>query len=355
MTRRIHLRDVAIGGGAPPAIQSMCNTDTGDVEASLAQIGRMQAAGCQITRLAVPRQEVVPAFAEICRRSPMPVVADIHFDWRLAMAALEAGADGIRVNPGNIRELDGVRQVARRAAALNRVVRIGVNNGSLEPAVEAEYGRTPEGLVRSAEKFIALFEEEGCHALKVSLKASDIRLTIEANRLFARRSDIPLHIGLTEAGTPETGVLKSAIAIGALLLDGIGDTFRVSLTAAPEEEVVAAKKILRAIGLDRSRPELVSCPTCGRTRIALIPLAEAVQAELDRLDAEGYCVPFRKIAIMGCEVNGPGEARDADIGIAGGVEKGLLFRFGKPERTVPAAELLPTLIGILRESSMRRR
>lgn len=354
MTRVIHLRNVTIGGGAMPAIQSMNNTDTGDAQASLAQIERLKAAGCQITRLAVPRQEVVDSFREICRQSPLPVIADIHFDYRLALAALEAGADGVRVNPGNIRDLDGVRQVARRAAELGKVVRIGVNNGSLDPAIEAEFGRTPEGLVRSAEKFIGLFEAEGCTELKVSLKASDMRLTLAANRLFAQRSDIPLHIGLTEAGTPETGILKSAIAIGSLFLDGIGDTFRVSLTAPPEEEVVAARKILRAVGLDRSQPELISCPTCGRTRIGLIELAKAVQAELDRLYAEGYSVNFRKIAIMGCEVNGPGEAKEADIGIAGGLEKGLLFRFGQPVKTLPAAELLPTFLQILRDNSTKR-
>jgi len=351
MTRTIHLRNVTIGGGARPAIQSMNNTDTGDTASSLAQIDRLAKLGCQITRLAIPRQEVIPSFAEICAKSPIPVIADIHFDYRLALAALDAGADGVRVNPGNIHDLDGVRQIARRAAQLGKVIRIGVNNGSLAPAIEAELGRTPEALVKSALKFVELFEQEGCHSLKVSLKASDMRLTLATNRQFAAQSDIPLHIGLTEAGLPEMGIMKSAIAIGNLLLDGIGDTFRVSLTAQPEDEVIAAKKILRALGLDTSRPEIISCPTCGRTGIPLIPLVEAVQKEVDKIIDSGKRIKFRKIAIMGCEVNGPGEAKDADIGMAGGKQKGLFFSFGKAVRTVPAEEMLPTFLQILHENS----
>ena len=349
MTRVIHLRGVAIGGGNPPVIQSMCNTDTGDAEASLAQIRNVQEAGCQIIRLAIPRAEVLPAFAEICRQSPLPVVADIHFDWRLALGALEAGADGIRVNPGNIRDLDGVRTVARRAAELGKVVRIGVNLGSLEPDCERRFGRTAEALVGSAERFVELFQGEGCQELKVSLKASDLRLTLEANRLFASSSDLPLHIGLTEAGLPETGFLKSAIAIGSLLAEGIGDTFRVSLTAPPEEEIAAARKILEALGYDKGRPQIVSCPTCGRTSIDLLSLVRAVQAEVDILLSQGKKIPFRKIAVMGCEVNGPGEARDADIGIAGGKGRGIVFCHGKPVRAFPEAELLPAFLQMIRE------
>jgi len=343
------LREVAIGGGNPPVIQSMCNTDTGDAEASLAQIKSVQEAGCQIIRLAIPRAEVLPAFGEICRQSPLPVVADIHFDWRLAMGALDAGADGIRVNPGNIRDLEGVRTVARRAAELGKVVRIGVNLGSLEPDCERKFGRTAEALVGSAERFVELFQGEGCQELKVSLKASDLRLTLEANRLFASRSDWPLHIGLTEAGLPETGFLKSAIAIGALLSEGIGDTFRVSLTAPPEEEIAAARKILDALGYNQERPQIIACPTCGRTAIDLVTIARAVQAEIDDLLQQGKKIPFRKIAVMGCEVNGPGEARDADIGMAGGKGRGLVFRHGEPVRAFPEAELLPAFLQMIRD------
>ena len=343
------MRGVAIGGGNPPVIQSMCNTDTGDAEASLAQIRSVQEAGCQIIRLAIPRAEVLPAFAEICRQSPLPVVADIHFDWRLALGALEAGADGIRVNPGNIRDLYGVRTVARRAAELGKVVRIGVNLGSLEPDCERRFGRTAEALVGSADRCVELFQGEGCQKLKVSLKASDLRLTLEANRLFASRSDLPLHIGLTEAGLPETGFLKSAIAIGALLSEGIGDTFRVSLTAPPEEEIVAARKILDALGYNLERPQIIACPTCGRTAIDLVTIAQAVQAEIDDLLRQGKKIPFRKIAVMGCEVNGPGEARDADIGLAGGKGRGLVFRHGEPVRAFPEAELLPAFLQMIRD------
>jgi len=279
----------------------------------------------------------------------LPVVADIHFDWRLAMGALEAGADGIRVNPGNIRDLEGVRTVARRAAKLGKVVRIGVNLGSLESDCERRFGRTAEALVGSAERFVELFQGEGCQELKVSLKASDLRLTLEANRLFASRSDLPLHIGLTEAGLPETGFLKSAIAIGALLSEGIGDTFRVSLTASPEEEIAAARKILDALGYNQERPQIIACPTCGRTAIDLVTIAQAVQAEIDDLLRQGKKIPFRKIAVMGCEVNGPGEARDADIGMAGGKGKGLVFRHGEPVRAFPEAELLPAFLQMIRD------
>lgn len=339
VTRRIHVGNVEIGGGAPIVVQSMCNTPADDAPATIAQIQRLAACGCQLIRCALPRESAAPAFREVCAASPLPMIADIHFDYRLALAALEAGAAGVRVNPGNLRDLDGIRQVARAAAQSGRAVRIGVNLGSLSPRAREKYGPTAEAMVESAREFLGVFEEAGCRNLKVSLKASDLALTVEACRRFRELSDWPLHLGVTEAGTPSAGIVKSAIGIGTLLLDGIGDTIRVSLTAPPEEEITAAFRILDALGLRPGHPQIIACPTCGRTRIDLIALAQRVENEVNRLLAQGVKLPFRKIAVMGCEVNGPGEAADADLGIAGGNGKGLLFRHGKPIRTVPENEL----------------
>ena len=342
-TRTIHLGPLPIGGTSPISIQSMCNTDTGEVESSLQQIERLYALGCDIIRLAVPRAAVLPAFAQICARSPIPVIADIHFDYRLALGAIDAGAAGIRINPGNIQDESGLRQVARAASAAGTVIRVGVNLGSLSPRMESQYGRSAEAMVQSALEYCRFFTEEGCQALKVSLKASSLPLTVAANRRFAALSDIPLHLGVTEAGTASSGSIKSAIGIGSLLLDGIGSTIRVSLTAPPEEEVRTALRILSVLGLRQNGPELISCPTCGRTRIDLLALATAVEDELARFAAAGRKLPWRKIAVMGCEVNGPGEARDADIGIAGGKGQGLLFKHGKIVKVLPEGELLAAL------------
>lgn len=343
LTREIHVGGVAVGGGSPIVVQSMCNTHVEDVDGTLAQIGRLRKAGCQIVRIALPCANALPSFRRVCAESPMPVVADIHFDHRLALEALEAGADGIRVNPGNMKNLDGIREVAKAASGACKAVRVGVNLGSLSPKAEAAYGRSARAMVESAREFLGLFEDTGCRDLKVSLKASSIETTVQACRLFREISEWPLHLGVTEAGTPAAGIVKSAIGIGTLLLSGIGDTIRVSLTAPPEAEIAAAFRILDALGLRPGRPQLISCPTCGRTRIDLIGLAEKTEALLDRLLAEGYKIPFRRIAVMGCEVNGPGEAADADLGIAGGAGRGILFRNGKVVQTLPEDGLLDAL------------
>ena len=351
-TRQIMLGGVPIGGGAPVSIQTMTNTHLDDLEGTLAQIERVRRLGCDIIRVAVPTVGSLEHFGEVCRRSPLPVVADIHFDHNLALGALERGAAGVRVNPGNMRNLDYVREVARAAAKLDRVVRIGVNGGSLDPDVEKEYGRTPEGLVASALKYVDLFEAEGCHALKVSLKSSSVLTTVAACRQFAEKSDVPLHLGVTEAGVPSRGVIKSAVGIGSLLLDGIGETIRVSLTCEPEAEVRAARGILESCGLLEDGPEIVSCPTCGRTKINLVPMAEAVEREVERLHAEGRVIHLKKVAVMGCEVNGPGEARDADVGIAGGNGRGILFKHGEKVMTLPEADLLEALLQEIRKASV---
>lgn len=343
-TRQIDLGGVRIGGGAPVSIQSMTNRPSDDATGTLEQIGRLAAAGCDIVRVAVPNRACLPAIRRICEESPLPVVGDIHFDHQLALAALDAGCAAIRVNPGNMLNVSAVREVARRAAELGRVVRIGVNGGSLSAAALERHGRGVEALVESALEYVRVFEEEGCTALKVSLKSSDVRVSVEACRRFAARSDLPLHLGVTEAGPVSCGVIKSAIGIGALLLDGIGETIRVSLTADPVEEVRAAKRILAACGLREQRPEIISCPTCGRTRIALLPLVSRVERAIEELQERGVRFGARRIAIMGCEVNGPGEAKGADFGIAGGLGKGILFRHGEKVRDVPEDRLFETLM-----------
>ena len=350
-TRKIHVGSVAIGGNAPVVVQSMCNTPTGDVEATLAQIRRLADAGCQLVRVALPSVRELPALEELSRTSPLPVVADIHFDGRLAVKALEAGVQGIRVNPGNIPDGDALREAARLAAESGQAVRVGVNLGSLSPHAKEKYGATAQAMVESAREYLELFENAGCQNLKVSLKASGIPLTLQACRLFRTLSPWPLHLGLTEAGTPAQGILKSAITLGCLLLEGIGDTIRVSLTAPPEEEITAAFRILDALGMRPGRPQLVACPTCGRTRIGLIPLATRVEAAINRLLAKGYTLPFKKVAVMGCPVNGPGEAADADLGIAGGVGKGVLFRKGQIQETLPEDQLLPALLRELEKAA----
>ena len=338
-TKKITVGDVPVGGGAPVSIQSMLNTRTTDVEGSLAQIRALAAAGCQIARLAVPDMAAAEAFGEICTASPLPLVADIHFDYRLAIRAAENGAAKIRINPGNIGGEDRVRAVVEACGARNIPIRIGVNGGSLEPRLLEKYGHpTPEALVESAFSHIALLEKYDFHDICVSMKSSSVPLMIEAYRLFSERSDYPLHVGVTETGTERMGVIKSAMGIGALLCQGIGDTMRVSLTADPVREVYAARDILKAAGLRHDGVNIISCPTCGRTRIDLIGLANQVEQTLKD------CKKPITVAVMGCVVNGPGEAREADVGVAGGDGCGILFVKGKQLKKLPYDELLPALL-----------
>ena len=338
-TKRIMVGSVPVGGGAPVSIQSMLNTRTTDVEGSLAQIRALAAAGCEIARLAVPDMAAAEAFGAICAASPLPLVADIHFDYRLAIRAAENGAAKIRINPGNIGGEDRVRAVVEACGARNIPIRIGVNGGSLEPRLLEKYGRpTPEALVESAFGHIALLEKYDFHDICVSMKSSSVPLMIEAYRLFSERSDYPLHIGVTETGTERMGTIKSAMGIGALLCQGIGDTMRVSLTADPVREVLAAKDILKAAGLRRTGVNIIACPTCGRTRIDLIRLANEVEQAL------ADCEKPITVAVMGCVVNGPGEAREADVGVAGGDGCGSLVVKGKQLKKLPDDELLPALL-----------
>ena len=344
MSRQIRVGDVLVGGGAPVSIQSMLNTRTTDVAGSLAQIERLRDAGCEIVRLAVPDQDAAVGFAEIAAHSPLPLVAYIHFDWRLAIAAAEGGAKKIRINPGNIGDAGKVRAVADCCRERGIPIRIGVNAGSLEKKLLEKYGHpTPEALVESALGHTALLEQANFSDICVSIKSSSVPLTIAAYRLLARQVDYPLHLGVTETGTEHMGVIKSAMGIGALLCDGIGDTIRVSLTADPVREVVAAREILQAAGLRRDGVNFVSCPTCGRTRIDLIALAQQVEAAL------ADCKKPITVAVMGCVVNGPGEAREADVGIAGGIGEGVLFRKGQIVKKLPESELLPALLALVEE------
>ena len=344
MTRQIKVGNVCIGGGAPVAIQSMLNTRTTDVDACLNQLNKLCDAGCQIARLAVPDMESSVTFGRICEASPLPLVADIHFDYRLAIAAAEAGASKIRINPGNIGGEDRVAAVVDACKACNIPIRIGVNGGSLDKALLEKYGHpTAEALVESAFSHISLLEKFGFFDTCVSIKSSSVPTMVEAARLFRKSCDYPLHIGVTETGPVRMGLMKSAMGIGALLLDGIGDTIRVSLTDDPVEEVYAAKDILMAAGLRRDGVNIISCPTCGRTRIDLIGLVNQVDAALRD------CKKPLTVAVMGCVVNGPGEAREADIGIAGGDGCGLLFEKGKIIRKLPFDEILPALLERIKE------
>ena len=323
MTRQISVGGVPIGGGAPVTIQSMTNTRTDDVEATLHQIRTLAAAGCEIIRVAVPDMAAAKAVGKIKEESPIPVVVDIHFDYKLALEAIAAGADKVRINPGNIGGADHVKAVAQACARRGVPIRIGVNGGSLEKPLLAKYGGVcPEAMVESAFGHIRLLNQFDFDDICVSLKSSSVPMTMKAYRLMSQASDYPLHIGVTEAGTVRMGTLKSAVGIGGLLALGIGDTMRVSLSADPVEEVYAAKEILKAAGVRKEGAELVSCPTCGRTRIDLIALANEVEERLKTVDK-----PIT-VAVMGCVVNGPGEASAADCGIAGGVGEGLLFKKG---------------------------
>ncbi len=337
-TRRIMVGSVPVGRDAPISVQSMCNTDTRDAAATGAQIRALAAAGCEIVRCAVPDQEAAAALKPICAASPLPVIADIHFDYRLAVTAAENGVAGLRINPGNIGEHWKVAEVVRACAERSLPIRIGVNAGSLEKELLARYGRaTPEAIVASALGHLRLLEDLHFDAVKISVKASDIRRTVAAYRLLAAETDCPLHLGVTEAGTVWAGTIKSAIGIGLLLAEGIGDTLRVSLTGDPVEEVRAGWEVLKALELRQRGPIFVSCPTCGRCCIDLISVAQEVEARLRDLP-----VPLT-IAVMGCAVNGPGEAREADVGIAGGSGEGLLFRRGQVVRKVPENRLAEAL------------
>ena len=344
MTKRIMVGSVPIGGGAPVAIQSMLNTKTTDVEGCLAQIGRLRAAGCQIARLAVPDQPSAAAFREICAESPLPLVADIHFDYKLAIAAAEGGAAKIRINPGNIGGDDRVQAVVEVCKEKHIPIRIGVNGGSLDKKLLEKYGHpTAEALVESAFSHLELLEKQGFYDTCVSMKSSTVPTMVAAARLFRSRCDYPLHIGVTETGPVRMGMIKSAMGIGALLLDGIGDTIRVSLTDDPVEEVYAAKDILKAAGLRKEGVNIISCPTCGRTKIDLIGLVNQVDGALKD------CQKPITVAVMGCIVNGPGEAREADIGIAGGDGCGMLFEKGQQIAKLPYDELLPALLKRIQE------
>ena len=352
VTRQIHVGVVAVGGGAPVSVQSMTNTDSADADATLAQIGALAAAGCEIIRVAVPNRKAVAPFAAICRGSPLPVIADIHFSAALAVAAIEAGAAAVRINPGNLGGPRALHRVAAAARMARVPIRVGVNSGSLEQDLLEAHGKpTAAALAESARRHCQALEELGFGDIKVSLKASDVATTVEANRRFAADTDYPLHLGVTEAGTAASGIVKSAVGIGALLLDGIGDTLRVSLTAPPAEEVRAGILILEATGRREAHPELVSCPTCGRTAFDLIGLVQQVEAAIAGIKAAGGRIGLRRLAIMGCVVNGPGEAREADLGIAGDARGGVLFRHGEVVRRLSATELLPALLAEIRRQT----
>ena len=342
MTKQIMVGGVPIGGGAPVTIQSMTNTRTDDVEATLHQIRTLAAAGCEIIRVAVPDMAAAKAVGKIKEGSPIPVVVDIHFDYKLALEAVAAGADKVRINPGNIGGADHVKAVAQACAQRGVPIRIGVNGGSLEKPLLAKYGGVcPEAMVESAFGHIQLLNQFDFDDICVSLKSSSVPMTMKAYQLMSQASDYPLHIGVTEAGTVRMGTLKSAVGIGGLLALGIGDTMRVSLSADPVEEVYAAKEILKAAGVRKEGAELVSCPTCGRTRIDLIALANEVEERLKTVDK-----PIT-VAVMGCVVNGPGEASAADCGIAGGVGEGLLFKKGQIVKKVPQEQLVDELFALI--------
>jgi len=344
MTKKIFVGGLPIGGGSPVSIQSMTNTPTDDVEATVQQIRRLAAAGCEIVRVAVPNMAAAKAVGKIKEQIDLPLVVDIHFNYKLALECIEAGADKVRINPGNIGEPERVKAVAHACARKNIPIRIGVNGGSLEKHLLEKYGGpTPQAMVDSAFGHIALLNRYDFDDICVSLKTSHVATTMQAYQLMSQQSNYPLHLGVTEAGTTRMGTIKSAAGIGGLLGLGIGDTLRVTLTADPVEEIVAAKDILKAVGLRKDGPDLIACPTCGRTRIDLIPLAKAVEERLQEVKK-----PIT-VAVMGCVVNGPGEASAADVGIAGGNGFGVLFRHGEEVKRVPQEALLDELMALIHE------
>ncbi len=338
-TKQITLGSVKIGGGTPVAVQSMCNTDTRDAAATLAQIATLEQAGCELVRLAVPDEEAAQALGSIRKGTNLPLIADIHFDYRLALEAVKQGVDGLRINPGNIGGKDKVAEVVRACRDKSIPIRIGVNAGSLEKNLLEKYGHpTPEAIVESAFGHIRILEDLNFTNLKVSLKASDVMTTVAAYRLFSLKSDYPLHIGISEAGTLYSGTIKSSVGLGILLAEGIGDTLRVSLTADPVEEVRVAYEILKSLKIRQRGVNLISCPTCGRTEIDIIGLAQEVERRLSHIKE-----PIT-VAVMGCVVNGPGEAREADVGIAGGKGVGLLFKHGEIMKKLDEKELADVLV-----------
>lgn len=337
-TKKIYVKDITIGGDSPIVIQSMTNTKTSDAKATIAQIKALEKAGCELVRVSVPNNESAQAIGEIISNVNIPVVADIHFDYKLALESIKNGVHGLRINPGNIGNEEKVIQVVNEAKKRNIKIRIGVNAGSLEKDLLDSMGRTPEAMVESAFRHIKILEKYDFYNTAVSLKASDIETTIKAYELFSSKSDYPLHLGITEAGTLKAGTIKSSIGIGYMLLNGIGDTIRASLTADPVEEIYVAKEILKSIGLDNESIRIISCPTCARTDIDIIGLAEKVEKATANIKKN------ISVAIMGCAVNGPGEARDADLGIAGGKSEALLFKKGQIIRKVDEASIIEVLL-----------
>ncbi|MDB2088428.1 flavodoxin-dependent (E)-4-hydroxy-3-methylbut-2-enyl-diphosphate synthase [Clostridium paraputrificum] len=339
LTRKVKVGKVYVGGDAPVTIQSMTNTDTRDVEATLKQIRELYNAGCEIIRCTVPDLEAAEAIKEIVKQSPIPVVADIHFDYRLALKVVENGISAVRINPGNIGSIERVRMVAEACKAKNIPIRIGVNSGSLEKEILERDGKpTAKGLVESALAHVKILEAVDFHDIVISIKSSDVKMMIDAYRLMSEKVDYPLHLGVTESGTPFRGTIKSSIGIGTLLAEGIGDTIRVSLTSDPIEEIKVAKEILKALGLREGGLEFVSCPTCGRTQIKLIEIANEVERRLEGINKD------IKVAVMGCIVNGPGEAREADIGIAGGKGEGIIFKKGEVIKKCKEEDLIEELM-----------
>lgn len=347
-TKVVKIGNRVIGGGNPILIQSMTNTKTEDVAATVAQIQALTAAGCDIIRCAVPTMEAAEALTEIKKQVSIPVVADIHFDYRLALAAIEHGADKIRINPGNIGSQDKVKEVVDLAKEYRIPIRVGVNSGSLEKDILQKYGKvTAEGLAESALRNVALLEKYDFDDIVISLKSSDVKMNYEAYKIVNDRTDYPLHIGVTEAGTPSRGKIKSAAGVGALLLEDIGDTMRISLTADPVEEVLFAKELLAALGIRKDAIEIVSCPTCGRTEVDLEKIAESIERRIHEVTEKGVC--GIKIAVMGCAVNGPGEARGADLGVACGKGKGVIFSGGEILKTVPEEKIADEIIKLAGE------
>ena len=338
-SRKVKVRDIYVGGDAPITIQSMTNVRTSNVNEVLAQMNELHKAGCEIIRCAVLDMNDAEAFKEITEKSPMPVVADIHFDYKLALKAIENGVSALRINPGNIGGIDRITKVAEACKAKNIPIRIGVNSGSVEKDILKKYGKpTAEGLVESALRNVKILEDLDFFDIVISIKSSNVQMMIEAYRLIADKCDYPLHLGVTESGTVFKGTIKSSVGIGTLLAEGIGDTIRVSLTSDPVEEIKVASEILKSLGLKKSGVEFVSCPTCGRTQINLIKIAEEVEKKLEN------CKKQIKVAVMGCVVNGPGEAREADIGIAGGRGEGIIFRKGEIVRKVKEDQLIDALM-----------
>ena len=343
-TRQIRVGTVRVGGNAPVSVQTMTKTDTRDVRATVAQIREVQALGCDIVRLAVPDEAAATALRKIRKQVTIPLIADIHFDHRLALIALKAGMDGLRINPGNIGSVSKVKEIVASARERKAPIRIGVNSGSLEKDLAKKYGSTPRALVESALRHVAILEKLGYHEIKISVKASDVKRTIESYRLLAAKTKYPLHLGVTEAGTLLPGTVRSSVAMGILLNEGIGDTIRVSLTDTPAQEVKVGLELLRCLGLRSPGPNVISCPTCGRIQVTVMAVAREIEAELEKYYIAHPSAPRPVIAVMGCMVNGPGEAQHADIALAGGKGKFALYVHGKLVRTIPQSKAASAVV-----------